>query len=95
MPELLTEQQLADELETLNGWEHQDKEITRTFEFEDFNEALGFVTRVGLKAERMFHHPDIDIRWNKVTLTLSTHSEGGLTDMDIAMAKFCDGIAQS
>lgn len=92
MAELLTGQQLADELESLDGWEHEDKEIKKTFEFEDFNEALGFVTRVGLKAERMFHHPDIDIRWNKVTLTLSTHSEGGLTDMDMAMAKFCDEV---
>jgi 4a-hydroxytetrahydrobiopterin dehydratase len=92
MPELLDPQHLEDALKELDGWKLDDKEISRTFEFEDFNEALGFVTRVGLKAERMFHHPDIDIRWNKVTLTLSTHSEGGVTDMDIAMAKFCDEV---
>jgi pterin-4a-carbinolamine dehydratase len=63
-----------------------------TFEFEDFNESLGFVTRVGLKAERMFHHPDIEISWNKVKLTLSTHSEGGLTEKDTELATFCDEV---
>lgn len=93
MADLLTENEIADFRESNPGWELSGKEISRTFEFEDFNEALGFVTRVGLKAERVFHHPDIDIRWNKVTLTLSTHSEGGLTGMDIELAEFCDGIA--
>jgi 4a-hydroxytetrahydrobiopterin dehydratase len=92
MAKVLTESEIAGFLETHPGWERDDKEITKTFEFEDFNESLGFVTRVGLKAERMFHHPDFDIRWNKVTLTLSTHSEGGLTEMDTELADFCDSI---
>ena len=50
------------------AWSVQDNSITRTFIFEDFAEALGFVIRVGVAAERVFHHPDIDVRWNKVTL---------------------------
>lgn len=74
-------------------WMWSDSEITRTFEFDDFNEAMGFVTRVALEAEKANHHPDIDIRWNKVTLTLSTHSEGGLTERDLELATTADGLA--
>jgi 4a-hydroxytetrahydrobiopterin dehydratase len=54
---------------------------------------MGFVTRVALAAEKSDHHPDIDIRWNKVTLTLSTHSEGGVTPKDLDLADGCDGLA--
>jgi 4a-hydroxytetrahydrobiopterin dehydratase len=53
---------------------------------------MGFVTRVALAAEKADHHPDIDIRWNKVTLTLSTHSEGGITTKDLDLADLCDGL---
>jgi 4a-hydroxytetrahydrobiopterin dehydratase len=74
-------------------WSQTDKEITRTYEFTDFNESMGFVTRVALVAEKADHHPDIDIRWNKVTLTLSTHSEGGLTEKDLELADTADGLA--
>jgi 4a-hydroxytetrahydrobiopterin dehydratase len=74
-------------------WARADQEITRTFEFADFNESMGFVTRVAMEAEKANHHPDIDIRWNKVTLTLSTHSEGGLTEMDLELAATADGLA--
>jgi 4a-hydroxytetrahydrobiopterin dehydratase len=93
MADLLTDEQISGFLEEHKRWERDGNSIVATFEFEDFNESLGFVTRVGLKAERMFHHPDIEISWNKVTLTLSTHSEGGLTEIDTELATFCDGIA--
>lgn len=73
-------------LEAHPGWQQEGSEITRTFEFSDFNESMGFVTRVALEAEKANHHPDIDIRWNKVTLSLSTHSEGGLTAKDLDLA---------
>jgi 4a-hydroxytetrahydrobiopterin dehydratase len=53
---------------------------------------MGFVTRVALAAEKADHHPDIDIRWNKVTLTLSTHSEGGITTKDLDLADLCDTL---
>jgi 4a-hydroxytetrahydrobiopterin dehydratase len=66
--------------------------IHRKFEFEGFMDAIDFVNRVARKAERDDHHPDIDIRWNKVTLTLSTHSEGGLTGKDFSMAKECSAV---
>lgn len=74
-------------------WSWSDTEITRTFEFDDFSESMGFLTRVALEAEKANHHPDIDIRWNKVTLTLSTHSEGGLTQMDLDLADTADALA--
>jgi 4a-hydroxytetrahydrobiopterin dehydratase len=75
------------------GWSREGEEITRTYSFADFNESMAFVTRVALAAEKADHHPDIDIRWNKVTLTLSTHSEGGLTAKDLDLADVCDGLA--
>ena len=73
---------------TING-----EEISRTFVFADFNEAMGFVNRVALAAEVADHHPDIDIRWNKVTLVLSTHDEGALTGKDTTLAVAFDGWA--
>jgi 4a-hydroxytetrahydrobiopterin dehydratase len=74
------------------GWAHEGSAISRTYELADFNESMGFVTRVALSAEKANHHPDIDIRWNKVTLTLSTHSEGGITAKDLDLADLCDGL---
>jgi 4a-hydroxytetrahydrobiopterin dehydratase len=74
-------------------WSRNDEEITRTYVFEDFNEALGFVVRIGVASEVADHHPDIDIRWNKVTCVLSTHSEGALTDKDLELAIAFDAIA--
>jgi 4a-hydroxytetrahydrobiopterin dehydratase len=61
--------------------------------FGDFNEALGFVVRIGAASEVADHHPDIDIRWNKVTCVLSTHSEDALTSKDLELAATFDAIA--
>jgi len=74
------------------AWTEQGDTISRTFTFEDFAEAMGFVTRVGVAAERAFHHPDIDIRWNKVTLSLTSHDVGGLTERDIELAARIDSF---
>jgi len=73
-------------------WKKRARTIRRRFEFKGFLDAIDFVNRVARKAEKSDHHPDIDIRWNKVTLALSTHSEGGLTAKDFAMARQCDGV---
>lgn len=73
-------------------WTWADDSITRIYEFDDFGESMGFVTRVALAAEKADHHPDIDIRWNRVTLTLSTHSAGGLTQKDLDLADVADGL---
>lgn len=64
--------------------------ITRTFLFKDFNAAFGFMSRVALKAEKMNHHPEWFNVYNKVEVTLSTHDAGGLTELDITLAKFID-----
>jgi 4a-hydroxytetrahydrobiopterin dehydratase len=68
------------------GWALEGETIRKTFEFSDFNGAMGFVVRVALLAETANHHPDIDIRWNKVTIALSTHSAGALTAKDTDVA---------
>ena len=73
-------------VETPTDWERNGEVISRTFVFGDFNEAMGFVHRVSLAAEVADHHPDIGIRWNKVTLSLTTHSEGRLTEQDVDLA---------
>lgn len=90
---VLPDNQVAAFVEDHPNWSWADKAITRTYEFADFNEAMGFVTRVALEAEKANHHPDVDIRWNKVSLTLSTHSEGGLTEKDLALAEIADRLA--
>ena len=79
-------------LSTHDGWEIDGETMHKTFVLKDFNAALGFVTRVGLLAEVADHHPDIDIRWNKVTLALSTHSEGALTAKDTGLAEQIEGL---
>jgi 4a-hydroxytetrahydrobiopterin dehydratase len=89
MSQLLTEFEVSEQLAGLPNWRRADSDepaITATYELTDFVAALDFVNRVGHEAELMNHHPDIDIRWNKVTLVLSTHSEGGLTHLDIELA---------
>jgi 4a-hydroxytetrahydrobiopterin dehydratase len=86
----------ATERETLTSehpdWEVVGEEVSRQFEFADFNEAMQFVNRVADAADKSDHHPDIDIRWNKVKLVLSTHSEGGLTSKDADMVEVIDGL---
>ncbi len=82
--------QVRDHLEELPGWRKRGVSIRRTFELTDFVKAVKFVNQVAKLAEKANHHPDIDIRWNKVTLTLSTHSEGGLTGKDFALAAKID-----
>lgn len=74
------------------AWRKRGRVIRRTFEFADFKAAMQFVNRVAKLAERAGHHPDIDIRWNQVTLTLSTHSEGGLTAKDFSLAGRIDAL---
>jgi 4a-hydroxytetrahydrobiopterin dehydratase len=66
--------------------------LRRTFVFSGFLDAVGFVNQVAEAAERADHHPDIDIRWNKVILALTTHDSGGLTEKDFALAQEADGL---
>jgi 4a-hydroxytetrahydrobiopterin dehydratase len=73
-------------------WARSGPAITRVFQFKDFAGAIKFVNAVARRAEKAWHHPDIDIRWNKVTLTLSTHAEGGLTQKDFKLAQEFDAL---
>ncbi len=88
MPRLLNDDEVTRQLDDLPDWSKVSgaAEITATYELADFAAALAFVNQVGAEAEEMGHHPDIDIRWNTVTLTVATHSEGGLTQLDIELA---------
>lgn len=90
MATLLTDAELQVRLADLPDWERAGDAISRTIELPTFPDAIEFVRRVGEAAEEANHHPDIDIRWRKVTLTLSTHSEGGLTEADVTMARQID-----
>jgi 4a-hydroxytetrahydrobiopterin dehydratase len=83
---LLTEDEIAAGLSEVAGWERTGSEITRTVRLGDFRDAVLYVGAVAHLAQAANHHPDIAISWNQVTLTLSTHSAGGLTEADFALA---------
>ena len=89
----LTAQDAASRLATLPGWQIEEGELTQTFSFKDFLAALAFVNRVGEQAEKAGHHPDIDIRYNRVRLGLVTHDAGGLTAKDFDLAAVIDRLA--
>ena len=93
MPELLSTIQIKEHLKKVPEWEHDKKAIERLFEFDDFSEAIDFVNAVADIAEEEGHHPDIDIRYNRVRLRLSTHSQGGLTEFDFELAQKVDTLA--
>jgi 4a-hydroxytetrahydrobiopterin dehydratase len=83
---LLTDVEIAAHLGALPGWERRDNSIVATISRADFRDALLYLGAVAYLAEAANHHPDVEISWNKVTLTLSTHSAGGLTGADFALA---------
>jgi 4a-hydroxytetrahydrobiopterin dehydratase len=87
----LSESEIGQRLARLPGWERLGREIRRTFSFGDFKAALAFVNRVGELAEDLNHHPDIDIRYSRVTLSLTTHDAGGLTARDFELAARIEG----
>ena len=89
---LLSNEEIAERLRTHPSWSLQGREIRRTYAHKDFVHAMGFVNSVALLAEKANHHPDIDIRWNSVTLALSTHSAGGLTEKDFNLAGEIDTL---
>lgn len=84
----LTEEQINQNLAAAEGWRREGDEIVREFKFADFKAAMAFVNRVAEEAEAMDHHPDILIHgWNNVRLSVTTHSEGGLTAKDFQLAE--------
>ena len=89
--ERLPDSAVAEAAERL-GWERQGDKLVRQFEFEGFGHAMEFVNAAAQLAEAANHHPDIDIRWNKVVLALWTHSAGGVTQADVDMAGAVEGL---
>jgi len=94
MATLVPDSDIKTMMKRVPEWETDQKSIERTFEFDDFAQAIDFVNAVAEIAEEEDHHPDIDVRWNKVRLILSTHSEGGLTELDFQLAKKIDTLAE-
>ncbi len=90
---LLDDDTIADAVSRL-AWERQGDELVKMHQAKDFAGALAFVNQVGERAEAANHHPDIDIRWNTVTLRLSTHSAGGITQADLDLAGQIDALAR-
>ncbi len=90
---ILSSDQIRDGLADLPAWQSVDGSIAADYRFDDFPQAVGFVVRVAFAAEAANHHPDIDVRYNRVRLTLSTHSAGGVTDKDMALAAAIQGLA--
>jgi 4a-hydroxytetrahydrobiopterin dehydratase len=92
MTDLLNDEEIASRLQG-SEWQHEDDEIVREWKFDDFAGALAFVNRVGEAAEQANHHPDILLHgWNKVRLSLTNHSAGGLTEPDFEMARQFDEL---
>ena len=90
---LLNKEEITQRLNMLNEWMVESNQITKQYELNDFKSVLSFVNKIGEKAEQMDHHPDIFIHsWNKVRITISTHSEGGITKKDFQLAEKIEGI---
>jgi 4a-hydroxytetrahydrobiopterin dehydratase len=92
-PPKLSAAAAAARLSALPGWTRRGEKLHRTFTFRDFSEAFGFMARVALAAEKLNHHPDWANAWNKVTVNLSTHDAGGLTELDFRLAEEMNRLA--
>ncbi len=90
---LFSEDTIREQLPSIPDWQRDGKAIVREFAFKGFPEAIEFVNRIAEAAEAAWHHPDIDIRWNKVRLLLTTHDQGGLTAKDFDLARAFDQMA--
>jgi 4a-hydroxytetrahydrobiopterin dehydratase len=97
MAKVLTELQRDEALVELNGWRYDETDslIVRDLKFKDFSAAFGFMARVALAAEKAGHHPEWNNVYNRVTIALSTHDAGGVTEKDISLARTIDAIAEA
>lgn len=86
----LSGNELDEIVRNMKGWELKDEKLQKSFKFTNFVEAFGFMTRIALEAERMNHHPEWSNVYNNVTIKLSTHDAGGITDYDIKLAEIID-----
>lgn len=86
----LSEDEIADRLRSLPGWEIKDAKLTKAFKFDDFMGAVGFVNRLAPVAESEGHHPDLQVGWGRVVVELTSHDAGGLTAKDFKLASLID-----
>jgi 4a-hydroxytetrahydrobiopterin dehydratase len=89
----LSDIEIQRELGALSGWSRKGESLVKTFAFPTFMAGIGFVDRVAAAAEKMDHHPDLDIRYTKISVTLSTHSAGGITANDVGLAREMEKLA--
>jgi 4a-hydroxytetrahydrobiopterin dehydratase len=89
----LSPEDIERELGRLEGWEISGGTIKKDFKFKDFTAAIGFMNRLAIEAERLNHHPDWSNSYNKVSISLTTHSASGLTEKDFALARAADKAA--
>jgi len=89
----MSDEEITAGLELLPGWERSHDAIVKEFRLDNFRDSVAFVVRLSYEAEAANHHPDLDIRWNRVLVSLSTHSEGGITAKDLELASAVDGLA--
>jgi 4a-hydroxytetrahydrobiopterin dehydratase len=92
MAELLTDDQISEALKHLTDWHHEAGKLTRTVEMANFPQAIQVVNRIAEIAEQENHHPDIDVRWRKLTFYCVTHSKGGITQADVSLAQEIDSV---
>ena len=89
---LLSDEEITQRLEALEGWEREGDAIVKDFKLDDFRGSVDFVNALTPVAEEMNHHPDLAISWDKVTVSITTHSEGGLTENDFELARKIDSL---
>ena len=88
----LSSEKITQELENLSGWTIKEGKLHKDFEFEDFNQAFGFMARASMHIEKMNHHPEWFNVYNKITVDLTTHDSGGITENDIELAKILNSL---
>lgn len=89
----LSQEQVKDQMSSIAGWSLTDGKLCKTFKFSDFSEALGFMVRVGLVAEKMNHHPEWFNVYNRVDVALTTHDAGGITELDFSLAASMNALS--
>ncbi|MCS7052357.1 MAG: 4a-hydroxytetrahydrobiopterin dehydratase [Ignavibacterium sp.] len=88
---VLSKEEIQENLQNLNGWSFSDNQIEKTYQFKDFIDAFSFVSSVAFESEKLDHHPDIFLHsWNKVKISISTHSVGGVTSKDFQLANLIE-----
>lgn len=88
----LSDKDIQNQLGTLIGWQLKDGKLHKAYKFKNFVEAFGFMTKVALEAEKMNHHPEWFNVYNRVVIDLTTHDAGGISDLDVALAKKFDAL---